>query len=175
MIFYCKNDRLLRSAVPESTIYWFIQYCWVWTGKSVISATVVAAWFYFFVRVCQMRTSIGGFLILTINFAKKNKTKQLLRRVSKELRDNLKRHFPRYIFRISQRNGYFYVLVTIPGGDISNNEKDFLIKNILLISRDIYRKHSANLYFKYNYFPYFQLLSSGSYHKHYNFLVIRKH
>ena len=102
--------------------------------------------------------------------------KHLLDRISKKLQDHLKCHFPRYIIRVTQQKGYFYVLVTIPRGDNSNND-GFLFRNIQLISQDIYRKYSVNFYeFKYSYFPYFQLLScSGNNHNHYNFLVIRKH
>ena len=103
--------------------------------------------------------------------------KYLLDRISKELKDHLKRHFPRYIIRVSQRKGYFYVLVTMPRGNISNNDRDFLFENIQLISQGIHSKYSMNFdEFRCNYFPSFQLSScSGNNHNQYNFLVIRKH
>ena len=113
----------------------------------------------------------------TSAIAEKNKMRHLLDRISKELRDYLRRHFPRYIIRVYKRKGNFYVLVIIPRGKISNNDRNFLFRNIRLISHYIYRKYSMNFYeFKCNYVPCFQLLSSsGNNHGRHNFLVVRKH
>ena len=101
----------------------------------------------------------------------------MLGTISKELQDHLKRHFPRYIVRVYKRKGNFYVLVIIPRGKISNNDRNCLFGEIRLMSQNIYRKYSMNFYeFKCNYVPCFQLLSSsGNSHGRHNFLVIRKH
>ena len=108
---------------------------------------------------------------------KQNKMKDLLDRISKELQNHLKRNFPRYIIRVSQQKGCFYILVTVPRGNISSDDRDFLFRNIQLISQEIYENYSMNFYeFRFNFFPSFQLLScSGNNHNHYNFLVVKKH
>ena len=108
---------------------------------------------------------------------KQNKMKDLLDRISKELQNHLKRNFPRYIIRVSRQKGYFYVLVTVPRGNISSDDRDFLFRNIQLISQEIYENYSLNFYeFRFNFFPCFQLLScSGNNHNRYNFLVVKKH
>ena len=61
--------------------------------------------------------------------------KHLFDTISKELKDHLKSHFPRYIIRVClNERDISYILVTIPRGNISNNDKDFLFQNIQLIS-----------------------------------------
>ena len=98
----------------------------------------------------------------------------LLNRFYENMEFSLKRKFSRYIVKVSQVKGSFYILIRKPTGKILNEDLNFLFENVKCNSEKIYRKFAENSSsFRYKFFPYFKLVRCyGSYQ--YHFLVARK-
>ena len=98
----------------------------------------------------------------------------LLDRFYEDLDSALWEMFWRYIVKVSELKGCFFVLVKKPRGKILNEDIKVLCDNVQKISEVIYRKYPCNSSeFERQYFPYFKLVKSyGNYH--YHFLVVKK-
>ena len=98
----------------------------------------------------------------------------LLDRFYENIEFSLKRKFSRYIVKVSQVKGSFYVLIRKPREKILNVDSNFMFENVKYISEKICRKFTENSSsFRYKFFPYYKLVRCyGSYQ--YYFLVIRK-
>ena len=105
---------------------------------------------------------------------KKKDMDDLLDRFFEELESRLQHKFPRYIVKVSQLNGSFFVLVKRPRGKILGNNRTFLYDTVQRLSEDIYKKFAReSTEFSHSYFPYFKLVKCyGNYH--YHFLVVKK-
>ena len=86
----------------------------------------------------------------------------------------MKQKFDRYIVKVSQVNGSFYVQLRKARGRILGDDYRFMIENVKYISENIYRSFARrSSYFVYKFFPYFKLVRCcGNYQFH--FLVVRK-
>ena len=98
----------------------------------------------------------------------------LLDRFFEQLVSSLSCRFPRYIVKVSQVKGSFFILVKKPRGKILNGDLKYLCNNALLISESIYKKYVEDSKdFSYGYFPYFKLVKCyGNYH--YHFLAVKR-
>ena len=67
-------------------------------------------------------------LLLKISQVLEKKMEDLLDRVYKKLEAPLERKFCRYIVKVSQVKGSFYVLIRKPRGKILNNDLNNLLK-----------------------------------------------
>ena len=105
---------------------------------------------------------------------KKRDMDGLLDRFFEELESRLWHKFPRYIIKVSQLNGSFFVFVKSPRGKILNDDRTFLYDTVQRLPGDIYKKYAKSCTeFSHNYFPYFKLVKCyGNYH--YHFLVVKK-
>lgn len=98
----------------------------------------------------------------------------LLDRFYETLKFSLKRKFNRYIVKVSQVKGSFYVLVRKPRGKILNDELPFMINNVKFISEYIYKNFAEKTSrFRYRLFPYYKLGKQYDSYQ-YHFLVVRK-
>ena len=83
----------------------------------------------------------------------------LLDRFYENMEFSLKWKFSRYIVKVPQVKGSFYVLIKKPRGKILNEDLKFMFKNVQYISENIYRKFAENSSsFRYKFFPYFKLV-----------------
>ena len=98
----------------------------------------------------------------------------LLDRFFETMEFSMKRKFNRYIIKVSQVNGSFYVLIRKPSGKILGDDYRFMIENVKYLLEKIYRSFARkSMDFRYKCFPYFKLVRHyNSYH--YHFLVTRK-
>ena len=89
----------------------------------------------------------------------------LLDRFYEKLESSLKRKYNRYVVKISQVKGSFYVLVRKLRGKILNGKLDILFKDVKNISTKVYNRSAEDSStFRYNFFPYFKLVRCyGSY------------
>ena len=86
----------------------------------------------------------------------------------------IKEKFNRYILKVSQIRGSFYVLIRKPRGKILGDDLRFMIDNIKYISEKIYRNFAGySKDFRYDLFPCFKLVESYSSYQ-YHFLVVKK-
>ena len=99
---------------------------------------------------------------------------ELLDRFYENLEFNMQREFSRYIVKVPQVRGSFYVLIKKPKGKILGDSLKNLFEDVKYISERVYKKFSnQSNRFKYKFFPYFKLVRShGSYQ--YHFLVVRQ-
>ena len=105
---------------------------------------------------------------------KKEDMEDLLDRFFEELESRLWYKFPRYVVKVSQLNGSFFVLVIKPRGKILNDDKIFLYDTVRQLSEDIYKKYAKNCTeFSHNFFPYFKFVKCYG-NCHYHFLVVKK-
>ena len=83
----------------------------------------------------------------------------LLDRFFEKLVASLQRKSYRYIVKVSQVKGSFYVLIRNPRGKILNDDFNNLFKDVKSISTRIYNKFAEDSsMFRYNIFPYFKLV-----------------
>ena len=82
--------------------------------------------------------------------------------------------FPRYIVKVSEMKGSFYVLIRKPRGKILNEDLVDMFDSVKNLSKKICSEYSCiSTAFRYRYFPYEKLIRCyGGYQ--YHFLVIRK-
>ena len=99
---------------------------------------------------------------------------ELLDRFYENLEFNLQREFSRYIVKVSQVGGSYYVLIKKPRGKITGESLKNLFENVKYISERLYKKFSDQPdRFRYKFFPYFKFIRSyGNYQ--YHFLVVRQ-
>ena len=98
----------------------------------------------------------------------------LLDRFFDRLKFNFRRKFSYFAIKVSQVKESFYVLIKKPRGKILGDNLKNLFDEVKYISERIYHKFADNCKeFRYNYFPYFKLVSCyGNYQ--YHFLVVKK-
>ena len=98
----------------------------------------------------------------------------LLDRFFEELESHLQGKFPRYIVKVPQLNGSFFVLLKRPRGKILGNNRTFLYGTVQRLSEDIYKEFARDsTEFSHNYFPYFKLVKCYG-NSHYHFLVVKR-
>ena len=99
---------------------------------------------------------------------------ELLDRFYENLEFNLQREFSRYVVKISQVRGSFYVLIKKPRGKVLGGSLKNLFEDVKCISERVYKKFSNQSdRFRYKFFPYFKLVRSyGNYQ--YHFLIVRQ-
>ena len=100
---------------------------------------------------------------------------ELLDKFYENLEFNLQREFSRYIVKVSQVKGLFYVLIKKPGGKILGKSLKNMIDDVKYISEKVYKSILINQIqrFRYKSFPYFKLVRCyGNYQ--YHFLVVRQ-
>ena len=86
------------------------------------------------------------------------KMEDLLDRFYDKLESSLKRKYNRYVVKVSQAKGWFYVLVRKPRGKILNEELDILYKDVKNISTKVYNRFAEDSStFRHNFFPFFKL------------------
>ena len=98
----------------------------------------------------------------------------LLDRFYETMEFSMKQKFNRYIVKLSQVKGSFYVLIRKPRGKILGDDLRFMIENVKYLAEKIYRnfaRHSSD--FRYKCFPYFKLVRCYNNYR-YHFLVVRK-
>ena len=84
----------------------------------------------------------------------------LLDRFFEIMEFSMKRKFDRYIIKVSQVNGSFYVLIRKPRGKILSDDYRFMIENVKYFSEKIYRSFATkSMDFRYKFFPYFKLVT----------------
>ena len=67
---------------------------------------------------------------------------ELLDKFYENLEFNLQREFSRYIVKVSQVKGSFYVLIKKPRGKILGKRKKNMIDDVKYISEKVYKKYS---------------------------------
>lgn len=100
---------------------------------------------------------------------------ELLDKLYEKLEFNLQQEFSRYIVKVSQVKGLFYVLIKKPGGKILGKSLKNMIDDVKYISEKVYKSILINQIqrFRYKSFPYFKLVRCyGNYQ--YHFLVVRQ-
>ena len=100
---------------------------------------------------------------------------ELLDKFYEKLEFNLQQEFSRYIVKVSQVKGLFYVLIKKPGGRILGKSLKNMIDDVKYISEKVYKSILINQIqrFRYKSFPYFKLVRCyGNYQ--YHFLVVRQ-
>lgn len=100
---------------------------------------------------------------------------ELLDKLYEKLEFNLQQEFSRYIVKVSQVKGLFYVLIKNPGGKILGKSLKNMIDDVKYISEKVYKSILINQIqrFRYKSFPYFKLVRCyGNYQ--YHFLVVRQ-
>ena len=82
--------------------------------------------------------------------------------------------FPRYILKLSEVRGSFYVLIKKPRGKILRDDLKRLFDDVKQVSEKVYVQFSdLSNSFRYHIFPYFKLVRCyGKYQ--YHFLMVRK-
>ena len=100
---------------------------------------------------------------------------ELLDKFYEKLEFNWQQEFSRYIVKVSQVKGLFYVLIKKPGGKILGKSLKNMIDDVKYISEKVYKSILINQIqrFRYKSFPYFKLVRCyGNYQ--YHFLVVRQ-
>lgn len=67
---------------------------------------------------------------------------ELLDKFYEKLEFNLQQEFSRYIVKVSQVKGLFYVLIKKPGGKILGKSLKNMIDDVKYISEKVYKKYS---------------------------------
>ena len=75
-----------------------------------------------------------------LDYGRKRDTDDLVDRFFEELESRLCHKFPRYIVKVSQLNGSFFVLVKRPRRKILNDNRTFLYDTVQRLSEDIYKR-----------------------------------
>ena len=99
---------------------------------------------------------------------------ELLDRFYENLQFNLQREFSRYILKVSQVIGSYYVLIKKPRGKTIGESLKNLFENVKYISERLYKKFSDQSdRFRYKFFLYFKFIRSYG-NNQYHFLVVRQ-
>lgn len=78
----------------------------------------------------------------------------LLDRFYEKLESTLERKYYRYIVKVSQVKGFFYVLIRKPRGKILSDDLNNLFRDVKSITGRIYNKFEEDCsMFRYNFFP----------------------
>ena len=99
---------------------------------------------------------------------------ELLDRLFERLKFSFRHEFSRYIVKVSEVRGSFYVLVKKPRGKILGDNLRNLFNDVKYISKKIYNKFADDSkWFRSEHFPCFKLMRSYG-NCQYHFLVVKK-